>query len=134
MTLTQDDILSMDDRAVDHAIAEHVMGWKRLASLRCGATGVDAAWLAEVGRGLMGEVDAPHCVVYPSGQVPDFASPEWAMVLVARMAALGFALSVSGGDVLFYKGSVPKARRSAAEASAPRLEDAIRRAALLAVQ
>lgn len=129
--MTQEEILQMDERAVDYAVAAQVMGWTRVASVSIGTARVDAGWLEETGRG--GDVDAPHFLVRALGATPDFSLGEWPMLIVARMGALGFAFSVSDGSVMFSRSASARAKKADGLAGMP-LGEAIRRAALAAVQ
>ena len=146
MALTKADIVALPDGTVNDLAAEQVLGWMRAGGLSIGenaSISTDEAWLeaatlSTVTRADGSTVQVPSYLVHPRAQMPDFVTGVWPLAIMRRMAARGlrmiFQAAGNGYACAFVLPTATSAEILAASVTAATVADAIRRAALLAVQ
>lgn len=142
MPFTKAQILAAPPSVVDDYVAEQVMQWSRAASVRLlsGASVDQATMVENTGNSAVSRVDgsavqngAPNFVLYT--KPPDFASADWPQRIIHKMAQRGYTFEYrivgENAAAVFYQGTRPA---SPDYVEVPNGGDAVRRAALLAVQ
>lgn len=142
MPFTKPQILAAPANVVDDYVAEQVMQWSRAASVRLlnGAAVDEPTMVQNTSNSPVSRVDgsavqngAPNYVLYQ--QPPDFAGADWPQRVIHHMAGRGYTFEyriISGNAAaVFYQGARPASPDFLEVANGG---DAVRRAALLAVQ
>jgi hypothetical protein len=146
MPFTKAEILAMPSNVVDEYVAESVLQWGRaLTAEVINSDGqikasIAQAWAENKGGAQGTRADAstftgPQYRLLPVADTPRFAVDPWPLRIVAKMAARGYTLELkaSGGNAaaVFYTGTRPPTPDYVV---LPDAGDAVRRAALVAVQ
>src|SRR5262245_42991443 len=141
---TKADILAMSPKVVDEYVLEQVLGYIRVSGLAVtGGPSTGECWVA-IGPTLpwtradqSGASQAPGYEVWPRVSMPSLDTQEWFRRIVAKAGASGMRLDTflsagvwSAAFVAVASGAPPATR----VIEAATMEDATRRAALLAVQ
>lgn len=143
MPFSKTQILAAPANVVDDYVGEQVLQWSRAASVAVGSTAVEAAFVENKGNTALSRVDstaiaggAPNYFLRPFPvQTPNFAREDWPQRIIHHMAGRGFTfeykLIAGNAAAVFYSGIRP-----ALPDFVELLDggDAVRRAALLAVQ
>lgn len=133
-------ILAMSPATVDQYVAEQVFQWALGASVKLDSGGVEVGpcflenlGMQQIGRPDGTRVDAAQYSLHPM-PAPDFTSSDWPGKIIDHMARRGFRfdyrrISPNAAAVFFTTPSSPEQY-----IELPDPDDAVRRAALLAVQ
>lgn len=145
MPFTKADILAMAPKVVDEYVLEQVLSYARVSGLVvAGGASTGECWVATGPTQPWQRADqtlatpAPSYEVWPRSTMPALDTPEWFQRIVAKAGAAGLRLDVflqgstwSAAFVPVASGAPTSARIIDVQTS---MEDATRRAALLAVQ
>lgn len=148
MPFTKQEIIDMPPGVVDEYVLEQVFQYKLVHELKIGqGTDLQEAWVDPLGSGTFPWVrldgssplaPVPGYIVWPRATPPKTDTPEWFVKIVARAGGLNFRLDVFLQAGVWSAAIVPVASgappASAIVTSMVSMEDATRRAALLAVQ
>jgi len=137
------DILGMPGAVVDEYVCEEVLGWARAAAARLGGASIEeTAWVETLGSSAVTRRDgtkttAPrYGMVAVAGGTPDFADAGEVVQILEAMARAGYELRFTWAEEAFRASyaTSPGDHGDATEIALPSAPDALRRAALLAVQ
>lgn len=142
--MTKDQVLALPAATADEYVAEQVMQWARAASVVVtGGLSIENGWVENAGSSDVirrdgSPVSAPNYRLLPVVQTPAFDGADWPQRIIAKMLERGFRFQAQrvGAEVLaaFHAPAATPAEVEAAACGSASAGDAVRRAALFAVQ